>query len=58
MSKKYYWLRLKNNFFQQKEIKKLRKIAGGDTYTIIYLKLQLLSINNNGVLIFERTESS
>ena len=42
MSKKYYWLRLKNNFFQQKEIKKLRKIAGGDTYTIIYLKLTFL----------------
>ena len=31
--KKYYWLKLKEDFFRQKEIKKLRKIAGGDTYT-------------------------
>lgn len=57
VSKKYYWLRFKNDFFQNKEVKKLRKIAGGDTYTIIYLKLQLLSINTEGVLKFERTES-
>ena len=28
--KKYYWLRLKNNFFTQREIKKLRNIAGGE----------------------------
>lgn len=34
--KKYYGLRLENDFFKQKEIKKLRKIAGGDTYVIIY----------------------
>ena len=45
-SKKYYWLKLKNDFFTSKEMKKLRKIAGGDTYTIIYLKLQLLSLQN------------
>ena len=31
--KKYYWLKLKKDFFNQKEIKKLRKIAGGDTYS-------------------------
>nr|DAM67752.1 MAG TPA: replisome organizer protein [Caudoviricetes sp.] len=37
-------------------MKKLRKVAGGDTYTIIYLKLQLLSINNDGVIEFEGTD--
>ena len=37
-------------------MKKLRKVAGGDTYTIIYLKLQLLSINNEGVIEFEGTD--
>ena len=56
MAKKFYWLKLKDNFFQQKEIKKLRKIAGGDTYTIIYLKLQLLSLENEGVLVYEGVE--
>jgi predicted phage replisome organizer/uncharacterized phage protein (TIGR02220 family) len=55
-TKKYYWLKLKDNFFNLKEIKKLRKIAGGDTYTIIYLKLQLLSLQNEGKLYFENVE--
>lgn len=35
MAKRYYWLKLPDGFFRQKAIKKLRKIAGGDTYTII-----------------------
>ena len=37
-------------------MKKLRKVAGGDTYTIIYLKLQLLSIDNEGLIEFEGTD--
>ncbi len=58
MSKKYYWLKLKEDFFRDKKIKKLRKIAGGDTYTIIYLKMQLLSLKNDGALIFEGVEDN
>ena len=58
MSKKYCWLKLKDNFFNQKEIKKLRKIAGGDTFTIIYLKMQLLSVKNGGILKFDGTETN
>lgn len=57
-TKKYYWLKLKNDFFTNKKIKKLRKIAGGDTYTIIYLKMQLLSITNEGKLYFDNVEDS
>lgn len=57
-NKKYYWLKLKDDFFRDKRIKKLRRIAGGDTYTVIYLKLQLLSIKNNGVLIYEGIEDT
>lgn len=57
-NKKYYWLKLKNDFFNQKEIKKLRKIAGGDTYTIIYLKMQLLSLKNNGLLFYDGIEDT
>ena len=57
-TKKYYWLKLKNDFFTNKKIKKLRKIAGGDTYTIIYLKMQLLSIKDSGKLFFENVEDS
>lgn len=58
VNKKYYWLKLKKDFFNQKIIKKLRKIAGGDTYTIIYLKMQLASIQNDGKLIFEGVENT
>lgn len=42
--KKYYWLKMTDQFFEDKAIKKLRKIAGGDTYTIIYLKMLLTAI--------------
>lgn len=55
-NRRYYWLKLKENFFDQKLIKKLRKLAGGDTYTIIYLKMQLKSIKTNGILKFENYE--
>lgn len=58
MSRKYYWLKLQHNFFNEKRIKKLRKIAGGDTYTIIYLKMQLLSLENEGKLYFDNVEKT
>lgn len=57
-TKRYYWLRLKKDFFKEKEIKKLRRIAGGDTYTIIYLKMQLLSLTDEGKLYFEGVEDA
>lgn len=56
--KKYYWLKLKEDFFRNKKIKKLRRIAGGDTYTIIYLKMLLLSLNHEGKLFFESVEET
>lgn len=58
MAKKYYWLKLKNSFFSQPKIKKLRKIAGGDTYTIIYLKMQLYSLEDDGKLYFDGIEEN
>ena len=57
-AKKYYWLKLKENFFRDKEIKKLRRIAGGDTLTIIYLKMMLSSLRENGRLHYEGVEDS
>lgn len=58
MAKKYYWLKLKENFFGEKEVKKLRRIAGGDTYTVIYLKLMLLSLQDEGKLLFDGIEET
>ncbi len=54
--KRYYWLKLQEDFFKSKRIKKLRKIAGGDTYTIIYLKMQLLAMKRGGVLEYTGLE--
>lgn len=56
--KRYYWLKLNEDYLTSPKIKKLRKIAGGDTYTIIYLKMQLLSISNKGIIEFEGIEST
>ena len=58
MAKKYIWLKLQKDFFKKKEIKKLRKLAGGAVYTIIYLEMQLLSLENNGKLYFEGVEDN
>lgn len=53
MAKRFYWLQLKEDFFRQKEIKMLRKIAGGDTYSIIYLKMMLMSLKDEGKILYE-----
>lgn len=58
MAKKYFWLKLKRDFFSSLAMKKLRRIAGGDTYTIIYLKLQLLSLKDEGYIFYEGVEST
>jgi len=56
--KRYYWLKLKDDFFTQKAIKKLRRIAGGDTFTIIYLKMMLIAMKSDGKIYFEGIESN
>lgn len=54
---RYYWLKFKEDFFDSKRIKKLRNMAGGDTYCIIYLKMQLKALKTGGVLEFTGVES-
>lgn len=54
--KRLYWLKLQKDFFKSKRIKKLRRIAGGDTYTIIYLKMQLQALNTEGILTYTGVE--
>ena len=55
---RYFWLKLNKDFFKSKRIKKLRKLAGGDTFTIIYLKMQLLATPTEGVLTYTGLEDS
>ena len=57
-TKRFYWLKLKEDFFRQKEIKKLRKIAGGEIFTIIYLKMLLRSMKDGGKLYYEGIEDN
>ena len=56
LAKRYFWLKLHAGWFDSKIIKRLRKIAGGDTYTIIYLKMMLLSLKNEGKIFYEGIE--
>lgn len=58
MAKRYYWLKLPKDFFEDKAIKRLRQIAGGDTYTIIYLKMLLKSMEDDGKLFYEGVEDT
>lgn len=53
---RYFWLRLKEDFFSSKRIKKLKSYEKGDTYIIIYLKMQLSCIRKDGVLRYTGVE--
>lgn len=53
VNKRYYWIQLAQDFFKSKEMKLLRKIAGGDTHTIIYLKMMLMSLEDGGRIFFD-----
>ena len=57
-NKRYYWLKLKEDFFADIRMKRLRKISAGGTYTIIYLKLLLLSLRDEGKLYFEKVDET
>ena len=58
MAKRYYWLKLKKDFFDSVRIRKLRSIAGGDTFTIIYLKLLLYTADTDGVVEYQGVEKT
>lgn len=52
-NRRYYWLQLKKDFFYSKEMKLLRRIPGGDTYTVIYLKMMLASLEEEGKIYID-----
>ena len=55
-SKRFYWLKLQEHFFQDKAVKKLRRMPDGDTCVMIYLKMLLLSLSSSGELYFDGLE--
>lgn len=56
--KRYYWLKLKDDFFNDRIIRKMRKLDNGLTYLFIYQRMLLMSLNDDGNLVFEGLEES
>lgn len=52
-NKKYFWLKLKENFFEEKQIKYLRSLPDGDKIVIAYLKMQLKSLKTEGFIKYD-----
>lgn len=50
-NQKYYYMRLKENFFDSNEIKLLESLPDGYLYSNILLKLYLMSLKRNGCLM-------
>ena len=55
-NKRYYWLKFQEDFFSSLRIKKLRKL--GSDYVIIYLKMQLFSLQTSGYMEFKGIEDT
>lgn len=54
--KRYFWWRLRNDFFTQITIKKLRRSDNGDKKAIIYLQMILMTIHQDGYLRYDGIE--
>lgn len=48
--KKFYWIKLKTDFFQNETIDWLQDQANGCKYIVLYLRLCLLTANTGGIL--------
>ena len=53
--KKYYWLKLKRDFFKRHDIRIVESMPNGKDYILFYLKLLLESIDHEGTLRFSET---
>ena len=52
-SKKYYYLKVKDNFYESEEMIILQNMPDGYLYSDILMKLYLRSLKNNGKLMFK-----
>lgn len=52
-TKRYFWLRLKKTYFNQLEQKKMSRQANGKDMQIVYLRMMLLSLDNDGYIFFQ-----
>lgn len=51
-SKKYFWLKLKRDFFKRHDVRIIEEMPNGKDYILFYLKLLLESIDHEGELRF------
>jgi predicted phage replisome organizer len=54
-NKKFYWLKLKRDFFKRHDIRIIETMPNGKDYILFYLKLLLESIDHEGALRFSET---
>jgi predicted phage replisome organizer len=54
-TKRYYWLKLKRDFFKRHDIRIIEGMPNGKDYLLFYLKMLLESIDHNGELRFSET---
>lgn len=52
--KRFYWLKLKKDFFQQHQIKVLKALPNGRLYALIYLELLAESTTHDGELRYSK----
>lgn len=52
---KYYWLKLKRDFFKRHDIRIIEAMPNGKDYILFYLKLLCESVDHNGALRFSET---
>ena len=52
--KKYFWLKLRESFFDEKLHKYIRSLPSGDTLLIAYLKMQLKSLRTEGFIKYDQ----
>ena len=53
--KRFYWLKLKEDFFKNYKIKALKALPNGRLYVLIYIELLAESISHEGQLRFSKT---
>jgi len=54
-TKKYYWLKLKRDFFKRHDTRVIESMENGEKYLLFYLKLLVESLDHNGNLRFSET---
>ena len=54
-NRKFYWLKLKRDFFKRHDIRVIESMPNGKDYVLFYLKLMVESIDHEGALRFSET---